>query len=102
MVTRDDLLGQVGQQLGVGQAAALQSLQGLIQQFTGVLLRGLQAKQGDVGGFVVGRVFAGGLAQSGGVRGDVQHIVDDLKRHPQGLTVFGQASQGLCAGANQS
>ena len=57
-----------------------------------------EAEDGGVGGFVDGFVFAGGLAKGGGVGGDVEDVVNDLKGEAEVVTEGCECVQLFVAG----
>src|ERR1700716_2302422 len=83
---QNDEIGPLTQPAG-GGAEPLQRLVGLRAQLFREIARALQAQRRYVRGLALPRILAGGLAQRGGARVGVEHIVDDLEREADGFGV---------------
>ena len=61
-------------------AERLQGIHGCLGETCGFLARGGEADDGRVGGFFHRRILASGFAENLGALGDVEDVIDDLKR----------------------
>ena len=96
----DQELGDVAERVGFG-AVGSEFGDGAVGEIFRDFVGALEAVDCGVGGFVLGDVFAGGLAESGGGFFDVEDVVGDLEGPADFFAEAAEARDvfGLCAGA---
>src|SRR5690349_14191207 len=82
--TNHEVLGDFFQP-GCGIAVRCELRDGFAGQIVRDFVRALEAMNGGIGGFLLGYVFAGSLAQSFGRFFDVENVVGDLKGPANGV-----------------
>ena len=93
----DEVLGDALQVVG-GGTEGLEGGEGVGDELLGVVDGALDAEDGGPGGFGDGGVFAGGLAELGGLLGDVEDVIDDLEGEAGVLAEGAEAVEGVMRG----
>ena len=82
-----------------GGAEGFQGGEGVGDEIVGVGKGALDAEDGGPGGLGDGGVLAGCFAELGGVFGEIEDVIDDLKGEAGGLAEAAQAGDGVVGGA---